>query len=408
MFARLLLLVLWSVAAFLCTFVITMLRVLSLWRRQRQEELTGRMAVISGCSPRAYLQLVVVVISLLAAGICMTAVVSYDDDDNSSRRVQQQAVWKQNKTVLDDETSYHRPHDDPNHPWHWTRAHGVPKTRAARKLGMKRDCQGRSYADHYRFFHTHGYTLFQSCTLDEATLASASNYTASITTPRESNLRHPAIRQLAVDADTRELLEFLHGGHHRVFPYQTLNFPVATQQPLHSDLIHFDTMSPRTMMTAAWVALEDIGLQQGPLVVVPGSHLRGTWDFEEISLRDKLVQGDVVESTRIFNDLYGEELDRLVEEDPDLNTQTIESIQYGQTLIWAAALLHGGAPLVDPSSTRRSQVTHYTFEGATSYWVPRLSDPIHGRIHQYAAIVPCPPPRTSCIDERIRRWLTEQ
>ena len=64
-----------------------------------------------------------------------------------------------------------------------------------------------------------------------------------------------------------EFLEYLHGGR-RLFPYQTLNFPKGTQQPLHSDLVHFDT-SPRTLMTAAWVALEDMNPDNGPLQFVP-------------------------------------------------------------------------------------------------------------------------------------------
>ena len=309
-------------------------------------------------------------------------------------------IWPTTSNVFPGENVL-RPHDDPNHHWHWTRALGLPQPRD----GLKRDCQGTSYADHYRYFHTHGYTIFQSCSLNETTLSSASNYTAYLSTPRESNLRHPAIRQLAVDTDTREFLEFLHGGNHRVFPYQTLNFPVATQQPLHVDLIHFDTF-PRAMMAAAWVALEDIGLEQGPLVVVPGSHLKGTWDFEEISLREKTT-GNVTEP-EVFSTFFGQELNRLVDEDPDLRKKHVKSIKYGQTLIWAAALLHGGAPLTDTSATRRSQVTHYFFEGAEYFWVPRLSDLLHGKIQPIGSVLPCPAPLESCIEERIQHWISDE
>ena len=51
----------------------------------------------------------------------------------------------------------------------------------------------------------------------------------------------------------------------------------------------------------------------------------------------------------------------------------------GEAFIWAANTLHGGEPIADPESTRRSQVTHYYFEGCR-YWTPLTSDPPLGRI----------------------------
>lgn len=50
---------------------------------------------------------------------------------------------------------------------------------------------------------------------------------------------------------------------------------------MQSDLIHFDTM-PRTLMAAAWTALEDIHPDSGPLRFYPKSHHLGTNDFEEM------------------------------------------------------------------------------------------------------------------------------
>src|SRR5204863_8143515 len=44
----------------------------------------------------------------------------------------------------------------------------------------------------------------------------------------------------------------------------------------------------------------------------------------------------------------------------------------GQALIWAANLLHGGAPQRDRNRSRHSQVTHYFFEGCR-YYTPILS-----------------------------------
>ena len=54
-------------------------------------------------------------------------------------------------------------------------------------------------------------------------------------------------------------------------------------------------------------------------------------------------------------------------------------INKGDLLIWSANLLHGGEPILEPGSTRFSQVTHYYFEGCR-YYTPMLSDFIHGKI----------------------------
>ena len=45
----------------------------------------------------------------------------------------------------------------------------------------------------------------------------------------------------------------------------------------------------------------------------------------------------------------------------------------GQALIWAANLLHGGSPQINPKLTRWSQVTHYYFENCV-YYTPAFSD----------------------------------
>jgi hypothetical protein len=51
----------------------------------------------------------------------------------------------------------------------------------------------------------------------------------------------------------------------------------------------------------------------------------------------------------------------------------------GTALVWASNLLHGGAPIVDPGSTRMSQVTHYYFEDCI-YYTPVYSDTALGEL----------------------------
>ena len=112
------------------------------------------------------------------------------------------------------------------------------------------------------------------------------------------------VKELATDPDTLTFIDYIHGGR-RVFPFQTLNFLNGTEQKLHSDLIHFDT-SPRTLMTAAWVALEDMNENNGPLRFYPKSHQYGTWDYDEIGLPNKVSIPD--------QDNYGMEIDKMMDE----------------------------------------------------------------------------------------------
>ena len=77
------------------------------------------------------------------------------------------------------------------------------------------------------------------------------------------------VKDVAFDLDTLEFLEYLHG--RQAYPFQTLNFKVGTQQPLHSDLIFFDS-EPRILMAAVWLALEYATDDNGPLVFIPKSH----------------------------------------------------------------------------------------------------------------------------------------
>ena len=58
-------------------------------------------------------------------------------------------------------------------------------------------------------------------------------------------------------------------------------------------------------------------------------------------------------------------------------------INKGQALIWSANLLHGGSPAKDPSRTRKSQVTHFFFEGSR-YYTPLMSKTQHRRRHLLA------------------------
>ena len=299
-------------------------------------------------------------------------------------------------------------HDNPDHPWHWSR-----KNPPCPLLSTKNDCKGDSYGDLYHKFHDDGYVVFTSCSLNASILDPVATYTARIKEDRQSNVNNKDIKALSVDLDTLEFLEFLHGGR-RAFPFQTLNFPRGTQQPLHSDLIHFDSM-PRTLMAASWVALEDMNHDNGPLRFFPKSHQFGTWDYDEIGLHHKYKNTrNGAEENRIMTK-YGEELEIAMKK-AGLEEARASDMKRGQTLFWAAGLVHGGSKQNNMNLSRLSQVTHYYFEGFEYHWVPRLSDRSVGDIryrtdnvvscsNQFLGTADGSSQIHSCADGEIERWV---
>lgn len=172
-----------------------------------------------------------------------------------------------------------------------------------------------------------------------------------------------AIRALASHPAVLELLHELYG--RRPLPFQTLDFDRGTEQPLHADSIHFDSV-PHGLMCGVWIALEDVGPTQGPLRYVPGSH------------RSAPVRpSDAIGADGRFDHRRYEELAQ--ESVAGMEVQELHAT-CGDAFVWHADLLHGGAPVLDPGSSRWSQVTHYFFEGGT-YITPLLSDFATGELY---------------------------
>jgi hypothetical protein len=176
------------------------------------------------------------------------------------------------------------------------------------------------------------------------------------------------VRELACNARILELLGTLYG--RRASPFQTLNFPVGTQQHVHSDVVHFHS-SPERFMCAVWVALEDIDDDNGPLMYYPGSHRWPVYGNDHLGRC--AAEMDAATTQAMYEPMW-----RALIEAHGVAPHTLRA-KKGQALIWAANLLHGGAPQADPERTRWSQVTHYFFEDC-AYFVPMLSDPMYGSI----------------------------
>lgn len=177
------------------------------------------------------------------------------------------------------------------------------------------------------------------------------------------------VKHLAVNQKIISLLTRLFG--RQAWPFQTLNFPVGTQQHYHTDSIHFSSM-PERFMCGVWTALEDIGEDAGPLVYYPGSHKWPIYTNEHLGLCS-------AESPTKLNQQTYEPLWEALVELHGVKPQTFQA-KKGQSLIWLSNLLHGGHKQTNPEKTRWSQVTHYYFEGC-AYYTPMYSDPFYGSIN---------------------------
>ena len=161
-----------------------------------------------------------------------------------------------------------------------------------------------------------------------------------------------AVREIALAPKVLRILRQFYDREPK--PFQTLNFPVGTEQKVHSDWVHF-ACDPPGYMCGVWVALEDIDLDNGALVYYPQSHKLPLVTMEDVISE---IGPDQYHRYEAF-------IERLVKEKSLQPERAI--LKKGQALIWSANLLHGGGTHVDKTRTRMSQVTHYYFDGCQYY-----------------------------------------
>lgn len=185
------------------------------------------------------------------------------------------------------------------------------------------------------------------------------------------------VRAIAANQAVIDLLGKLYG--RAAFPFQTLNFPVGTQQDAHSDSVHFSSL-PERFMCGVWLAMEDVGPDAGPLFYYPGSH---RWPIMTNALIGRRGFGSDLASAQ---DPYGPAWRALC--DVHGAQQEVFLARKGQALIWCANLLHGGSRQNDRRLTRWSQVTHYYFNDCI-YYTPAFSDEAIGQLDTRDLIAIC-------------------
>lgn len=154
-----------------------------------------------------------------------------------------------------------------------------------------------------------------------------------------------------------DILSLLEG--RKVNLFQSINFYRGSEQAAHSDFVHMATY-PKGYLIAAWIALEDVDSNNGPLEYFPGSHKLPYLLYPDF---------DPEHSKWLLNNSaykkYENQLNEIIQQH---NFPAKEfHAKKGDVLIWHANLLHGGKPILDKNRSRKSMVLHYFCEGAICY-----------------------------------------
>ncbi|MFN4144573.1 MAG: phytanoyl-CoA dioxygenase family protein, partial [Runella sp.] len=145
---------------------------------------------------------------------------------------------------------------------------------------------------------------------------------------------------------------------------QSLTFMYGSQQPTHQDFPWVTAKIP-SHLAAAWIPLEDIEADSGPLYYYVGSHKIPKFNFGNGMLYNNRSTRTPIE--------FAEYLDKTC---PALGCpkETL-LIKRGDVLIWHAALAHGGGIITNPERTRKSYVCHYSTKAAQPYHRHRPGQP---------------------------------
>lgn len=173
-----------------------------------------------------------------------------------------------------------------------------------------------------------------------------------------ANKLSPFIDQITHNKNLKNILSFILGKN--VIPFQTINFLTGSEQKAHSDSIHMTT-HPQGFLIAAWIALEDIDENCGPIAYYPGSQ-----KLPYVMNKDYERGGNsltVGADNNYFK--YEDKIETVIKEN-NLEKK-IFTAKKGDVLIWHANLIHGGEPIISKGKTRLSMVIHYFAEGVIKY-----------------------------------------
>lgn len=184
-------------------------------------------------------------------------------------------------------------------------------------------------------------------------------------------------RELYLDARLHEFARLVMGPD--VLAIQSLFFEYGSEQAIHRDPIVVPTGAHGHLL-AAWVALEEIVPECGPLVYVPRSHHLPYYEFSPGEYRFDGSRMGADEANAAMN-FFDDQCARF-----GLAPKAFTA-RKGDVLFWHASLAHGGSPLLDPTKTRRSFVVHFSTASTYPQRDIRLADDDRGGVWETREIL---------------------
>lgn len=135
---------------------------------------------------------------------------------------------------------------------------------------------------------------------------------------------------------------------------QTLFFEYGSEQATHQDFPYVQAQI-LSHLVGCWIALEDVGPDNGPLFYYPGSHRLSKYDWGNGSLAWGGEDYDEVTG-------FEQNLEQRCEE-AGLKRLTFHA-KKGDVFLWHAALAHGGSPVITKELSRKSLVAHFSTRDA--------------------------------------------
>ena len=184
--------------------------------------------------------------------------------------------------------------------------------------------------------------------------------------PRIINLHREVPELLRLFSNNERALavqDFCFG--YRTSLYTSLFYETGSEQSLHRDAPYFRT-EPENFFFGMWIALEDVDLDNGPLLIVPGSHRVRPIDPAALGAARRRRGLDI---PPICAELWSEYQALVQERCREANLSVARPLQVscGDTILWHPLAFHGGKSISDPGRTRMSIVFHTTPEGVPVY-----------------------------------------
>ena len=174
-----------------------------------------------------------------------------------------------------------------------------------------------------------------------------------------------SIKEIVKNKKLSDILKYCYQSE--AIPFSTINFVKGTEQPLHSDEVHFGSI-PHSYLTGVWVALEDIHEDSGPLAIGEKTHKLPLFSYESIGLDIPKSEKELKKSYTLY-----EEWCRNLMKDNDINIKEL-TIKKGQCIIWQSNTLHGAYKIKNKELSRKSMAIHFHYENCEKIFYPSYSN----------------------------------